>query len=80
MELGSVTLKRIGFFCFPIKHSTHTVSLRGAPLTESVFDGFRDTLLIFEFDPDRIPKHITFKFTGIPWGSTGLSRKDRRSP
>ena len=24
MELGSVTLKRIGFFCFPIKHSTHT--------------------------------------------------------
>ena len=20
----SVTLKRIGFFCFPIKHSTHT--------------------------------------------------------
>ena len=27
-ELGSVTLKRIGFFCFPIKHSTHTVRLR----------------------------------------------------
>jgi len=24
MELGSVTLQRIGFFCFPIKHSTHT--------------------------------------------------------
>ena len=24
MELGSVTLERIGFFCFPIKHSTHT--------------------------------------------------------
>jgi len=24
MELGSVTLKRISFFCFPIKHSTHT--------------------------------------------------------
>ena len=23
-ELGSVTLKKIGFFCFPIKHSTHT--------------------------------------------------------
>jgi hypothetical protein len=23
-ELGSVTLKRISFFCFPIKHSTHT--------------------------------------------------------
>jgi hypothetical protein len=22
-ELGSVTLKRIGFFCFPIKHSTN---------------------------------------------------------
>jgi len=22
MELGSVTLKRIVFFCFPIKHST----------------------------------------------------------
>jgi hypothetical protein len=27
MELGSVTLKRIGFFCFPIKHSTHTLRL-----------------------------------------------------
>jgi hypothetical protein len=25
MELGSVTLKRIGFFCFPIKHSTHDI-------------------------------------------------------
>jgi hypothetical protein len=24
MELGSVTLKRVGFFCFPLKHSTHT--------------------------------------------------------
>ena len=24
-ELGSVTFKRIGFFCFPIKHSTHTL-------------------------------------------------------
>ena len=34
VELGSVTLKRIGFFCFPIKHSTHsnTHSLkRGEP-------------------------------------------------
>jgi hypothetical protein len=29
MELGSVTLKRIGFFCFPIKHSTHTIKFRG---------------------------------------------------
>ena len=28
MELGSVTLKRIGFFCFPIKHSTHTMTLQ----------------------------------------------------
>jgi len=25
-ELGSVTLKRVGLFCFPIKHSTHTCS------------------------------------------------------
>jgi len=24
-ELGSVTLKRIGFFCFPIKHSTQEI-------------------------------------------------------
>ena len=31
-ELGSVTLKRIGFFFFPIKHSTHTV----APCLSSV--------------------------------------------
>jgi hypothetical protein len=28
-ELGSVTLKRIGFFCFPIKHSTHTKRMIG---------------------------------------------------
>jgi hypothetical protein len=28
VELSSVTLKRIGFFCFPIKHSTHTVTLK----------------------------------------------------
>jgi hypothetical protein len=28
MELGSVTLKRIGFFCFPIKHSTHTLTFK----------------------------------------------------
>jgi len=25
MELGSVTSNRIGFFCFPNKHSTHTL-------------------------------------------------------
>jgi hypothetical protein len=31
-ELGSVTLKRVGLFCFPIKHSTHTVN-RGARKT-----------------------------------------------
>jgi hypothetical protein len=31
MELGSVTLKRIGFFCFPIKHSTHTGSTGPGP-------------------------------------------------
>jgi len=30
MELGSVTLKRIGFFCFPIKHSTYTTLLAHA--------------------------------------------------
>jgi hypothetical protein len=27
-ELGSVTLKRVGLFCFPIKHSTHTALTR----------------------------------------------------
>ena len=27
-ELGSVTLKRVGLFCFPIKHSTHTLVQR----------------------------------------------------
>jgi hypothetical protein len=31
MELGSVTLKRIGFFCFPIKHSTHTLEFKNKP-------------------------------------------------
>jgi len=30
MELGSVSLKRIGFFCFPIKHSTHTARGRSS--------------------------------------------------
>ena len=34
MELGSVTLKRIGFFCFPMKHSTHTQLLRAIRLME----------------------------------------------
>ena len=29
-ELGLVTFKRIGFFCFPIKHSTHTAATRVA--------------------------------------------------
>jgi hypothetical protein len=28
-ELGSVTLKRVGLFCFPIKHSTHCMQLGG---------------------------------------------------
>ena len=32
MELGSVTLKRIGFFCFPIKHSIHTPTHAGTKL------------------------------------------------
>jgi hypothetical protein len=45
MELGSVTLKRIGFFCFPIKHSTHTrtkdqqclsISIKEFPVTKCV--------------------------------------------
>jgi len=29
--IGSVTLKRIGFFCFPIKHSTHTPVVSTGP-------------------------------------------------
>jgi len=29
-EFGSVTLKKVGFFCFPINHSTHTVILAHA--------------------------------------------------
>jgi hypothetical protein len=36
-ELGSVTLKRIGFFCFPIKHSTHTAGTRLGDLKEHWF-------------------------------------------
>jgi hypothetical protein len=33
MELGSVTLNRIGFFCFPIQvHSTHTVTFLLSPI------------------------------------------------
>jgi hypothetical protein len=35
-ELGSVTLKRVGLFCFPIKHSTHTLVLTRS-FTRSTF-------------------------------------------
>jgi hypothetical protein len=42
MELGSVTLKRIGFFCFPIKHSTHTAWIHmSTSVTWSVQNKFR---------------------------------------
>jgi hypothetical protein len=40
MELGSVTLKRIGFFCFPIKHSTHTPSAVPSTVGRLGVDGF----------------------------------------
>ena len=36
MELGSVTLKRIGFFCFQIKLSTHTPRYLPLSMTDSV--------------------------------------------
>ena len=36
MELGSVILKRIGFFCFPIKLSTHTPRYLPLSMTDSV--------------------------------------------
>jgi hypothetical protein len=39
-ELGSVTLKRIGFFCFPIKHSTHTSGLN-LKISSLIFGGFQ---------------------------------------
>jgi hypothetical protein len=35
---GSVTLKKIGFFCFPIKHSTHTA---GWPLKIKKLDRWK---------------------------------------
>jgi hypothetical protein len=34
-ELGSVTLQRVGLFCFPIEHSTHTVGLFCFPIIHS---------------------------------------------
>ena len=37
VDLGSVTLKRIGFFCFPIKHSTHTWEIRFGFQSDLVF-------------------------------------------
>jgi hypothetical protein len=45
-ELGSVTLKRVGLFCFPIKHSTHTPHI--AVLTSKVTwpTWFHSSLLI----------------------------------
>ena len=56
MELGSVTLKRIGFFCFPIKHSTHTVD---------------EQLLNTEYCPaaDRSSESLTLSERGGKWES-----------
>ena len=47
MELGSVTLKRIGFFCFPIKHSTHTGPIE-VPVTEMFIESINKEIVPLE--------------------------------
>jgi hypothetical protein len=72
MELGSVTLKRIGFFCFPIKHSTHTlrfVSNRNPSLESSSAFGqfsrsFRAGFLDFASPQKLCNKGTAGTFTG----------------
>jgi hypothetical protein len=39
MEFGSVILKRIGFFCFPIKHSTHRSTQAWETITTNLREG-----------------------------------------
>jgi hypothetical protein len=41
-ELGSVTLKRVGLFCFPIKHSTHTRTVQLSFVRSFVRETFID--------------------------------------
>ena len=82
-ELGSVTLKRVGFFCFPIKHSTHTpltimIPASGLRSTHGIFSFcylflVHPLLLLFLFSPGK-PRGIPGAFPSLqhPSSPTGL--------
>jgi hypothetical protein len=51
MELGSVTLKRIGFLCFPIKHSnTHTPPVQARKMRFGEQQRFEAKVLVDDKD------------------------------
>jgi hypothetical protein len=77
MELGSVTLKRIGFFCFPIKHSTHTrvyISSSGDPKPQkkNLYFGRRLGVLA-AFAPRAVINNNPCSLPGLLWNQTLLS-------
>jgi len=74
MELGSVALKRIGFFCFPIKHSlaTHTVCSRlgESPNTRKHF-GLEPTQVLNSVISDLL-RQETATWGGLDLGRAGV--------
>jgi hypothetical protein len=55
MELGSVTLKRIGFFCFPIKHSTHNIINRVCVVNMNTLSNIAGCVIVAA--PVHAPSH-----------------------
>ena len=79
-ELGLVTLKRIGFFCFPIKHSTHTQLYHRScsnKHTHPALRGYPSTI----FGVFVTPQFLSALFTGVGRRSTlGPRWVNRGSP
>jgi len=75
--IGSVTLKRIGLFCFPIKHSTHTewilshFSLRQWPLSccTRIFSPLIRAVQVLI--PDRNSQHLLLKCATVTVPQSG---------
>ena len=82
MELGSVTLKRIGFFCFPIKHSTHTPSHPASPSHTLVWylsltlSSVLSSLLPVEPSPEK-PTKVVSKASAAP--AKAAAAKEKKS-